>query len=55
MKTVSQALKKPSPEPQKIVIIYDGFHETYAGFANSEQIKKIIEILEHTKRRIPTQ
>lgn len=45
-------LKRPSPKPSKLVIIYDGERPYYAAYADEAQIKKIIAILAENRRKL---
>ena len=45
-------LKRPSPKPSKLVIIYDGERLYYAAYADEAQIKKIIAILAENRRKL---
>ena len=44
--------KRPAPKPQKLIIIFDGERPCFAAFADETQEKKILEILNETRRKM---
>lgn len=43
---------RPEPKLHKIIVIYDGNVPCFAAFADAEQEKKILEILNEPRRKI---
>lgn len=47
-----ERVKRPKPEPHKLVIIYEGERPCYAAFADEAQTKKVMQILTEPRRKL---